>query len=112
MAMPDYIKTQFDHLIMAAKNNHLAILECTDKETGAVRYVLAAIVRTNGEEAACVPFGHMSEDTSEYVPPEEATRVRAPAQALRPAKPVTKDKILAGKFGLSGFEKPTIIKPD
>ena len=55
----------------AAENGDLALMECSDAETGAPRYVICAVGR-NGGEYLFTPFGHLAEGNpyEAYHPPE------------------------------------------
>lgn len=70
MAIPDYARTNFDTLVKAAKAGDLALMECTEVDSGETRYVLCAVGR---EEGDCVmtPFGHLAPGNpyDAYVPP-------------------------------------------
>lgn len=71
MAIPDYVRTNFQTLLRAAEAGHLALLECTDAVSGEVCYVLTAIV-WDGKDYVMTPFGHLClENPYEvYRPPE------------------------------------------
>ena len=43
MAIPEGYKNNFETLLRAARNEDLALVECTNKQTGKPAYVLAAI---------------------------------------------------------------------
>lgn len=71
MSIPDHIQTNFDTLLRAASNGHLALMECQDALTGAPRFVLCAVGR-DGEAFLFTPFGHLAEDDpyQAYSPPD------------------------------------------
>ena len=60
MAIPDHVQTNFNTLLRAADKGHLALMECTDAVTGAVRYVVCAVGRDKGE-FVFTPFGHLAD---------------------------------------------------
>ncbi|MDB5723333.1 MAG: hypothetical protein JWQ16_87 [Novosphingobium sp.] len=43
MAIPDAYRQNFDTLLRAAGEHHLALLECRDAATGEPRYVICAV---------------------------------------------------------------------
>ena len=51
MSIPDHARANFQTLLRAAADGNLALLECADAETGAVRYVICAVGRDAGEFA-------------------------------------------------------------
>lgn len=69
--IPDHIRANFQTLMRAAENGDLALMECSDAETGAPRYVICAVGR-NGGEYLFTPFGHLVEGNpyEAYHPPE------------------------------------------
>jgi hypothetical protein len=69
--IPDHIRANFQTLMRAAENGDLALMECSDAESGVPRYVICAVGR-NGGEYLFTPFGHLAEgDPYEaYHPPE------------------------------------------
>lgn len=69
--IPDHIRANFQTLMRAAENGDVALMECSDAESGVPRYVICAIGR-NGGEYLFTPFGHLAEgDPYEaYHPPE------------------------------------------
>ncbi|MCT9000183.1 DUF6117 family protein [Chelativorans intermedius] len=69
--IPDHIRANFQTLMRAAENGDLALMECSDAETGAPRYVICAVGR-NGGEYLFTPFGHLAEGNpyEAYRPPE------------------------------------------
>jgi hypothetical protein len=58
MAIPEPYRRNFDTLLRAAANGNLALMECTDADTGAPRYVLCAVGR-DGNDYVMTPFGHL-----------------------------------------------------
>ena len=71
MSIPDPIRANFQVLLRAAENGDLALLECTDAETGDTRYVICAIAQ-DGNGYVITPFGHMVADRdpfAAYIPP-------------------------------------------
>ena len=74
MAIPDYARTNFETLVKAAKAGDLALMECTEVESGETRYVLCAVGREEGDEEGdyvMTPFGHLATGNpyDAYVPP-------------------------------------------
>lgn len=71
MAIPAHIRANFETLLRAAQNGDLAVMECKDSGNGAIRYVLCAVGRNEGDYAF-TPFGHLAEGNpfEVYVPPE------------------------------------------
>jgi len=69
--IPDHIRDNFQTLMRAAENGDLALMECSDAETGAPRYVICAVGH-NGGEYLFTPFGHLAEGNpyEAYRPPE------------------------------------------
>ncbi len=45
MAIPDHARTNFQTLLRAARDDNLALMECTEVESGETRYVLCAVGR-------------------------------------------------------------------
>lgn len=61
MAIPVHIKTNFETLLKAARNDDLALLECHDAKTGEPRYVLAAVSQNPvTKQYDMSPFGHLA----------------------------------------------------
>ncbi len=71
MSIPDHARANFQTLLRAAADGNLALLECADAETGAVRYVICAAGRDAGE-FLFTPFGHLADGNpyEAYRPPE------------------------------------------
>jgi hypothetical protein len=71
MSIPDHARANFQTLLRAAADGNLALLECADAETGAVRYVICAVGRDGGE-FLFTPFGHLADGNpyETYRPPE------------------------------------------
>lgn len=71
MSIPDHAHANFQTLLRAAADGNLALLECADAETGAVRYVISAVGRDGGE-FLFTPFGHLADGNpyEAYRPPE------------------------------------------
>ncbi|MHB2266341.1 DUF6117 family protein [Aliihoeflea sp. PC F10.4] len=71
MAIPDDARTNFNTLLRAAGEGNLALMECQDAATGALRYVICAVGRDGGD---CVftPFGHLADGNpyDAYLPPD------------------------------------------
>jgi hypothetical protein len=70
MAIPDYLRTNFQTLLRAAGNGNLALMECQDAQTGEPRFVICAVGR-DGSDYVMTPFGHLVEGNpyDAYVPP-------------------------------------------
>ena len=71
MSIPDHARANFQPLLRAAADGNLALLECADAETGAVRYVICAMGKDGGE-FLFTPFGHLADGNpyEAYRPPE------------------------------------------
>jgi len=71
MSIPDHARANFQTLLRAAADGNLALLECADAETGAVRYVICAVGKDGGE-FLFTPFGHLADGNpyEAYRPPE------------------------------------------
>ena len=71
MSIPDHARANFQTLLRAAADGNLALLECADAETGAVRYVICAVGRDGGE-FLFTSFGHLADGNpyEAYRPPE------------------------------------------
>jgi len=76
MSIPDHARANFQTLLRAAENGHLALMECTDAVTGEPRYVICAVSRDG--DYLFTPFGHLADGNpyEAYVPPgsEPASR--------------------------------------
>ena len=74
MSIPDHARANFQTLLRAAADGNLALLECADAETGAVRYVICAVGRDDGE-FVFTPFGHLADGNpfEIYSPPDAST---------------------------------------
>ena len=70
MSIPDHARTNFQTLLRAAAEGNLALLECTDAETGVPRYVICAVGRAEGD-FVFTPFGHLAAGNpyEAYTPP-------------------------------------------
>jgi hypothetical protein len=70
MAIPDYLRTNFQTLLRAAGDGNLALMECQDAQTGEPRFVICAVGR-NGSDYVMTPFGHLVEGNpyDAYIPP-------------------------------------------
>ncbi|WIW90486.1 DUF6117 family protein (plasmid) [Sphingobium sp. V4] len=70
MAIPNYLRTNFQTLLRAAGDGNLALMECQDTQTGDPRFVICAIGR-DGSDYVMTPFGHLVEGNpyDAYVPP-------------------------------------------
>ena len=60
MAIPEPYRTNFDTLLLAARQGDLALMECADAATGEPRYVLCALGR-DGVDYVVTPFGHLAD---------------------------------------------------
>lgn len=71
MSIPDHARTNFQTLLRAAENGHLAVMECADAATGEPRYVICAVGR-DGDDYVFTPFGHLADGNpfDAYLPPE------------------------------------------
>jgi hypothetical protein len=77
MAIPEAIKTNFNTMVKAVKQEDIALLECRNRNTGEAAYAICAINRirqANSEpEIEMVPFGVMfSNDPYEILIPASA----------------------------------------
>lgn len=70
MAIPDYARTNFETLVKAAKAGDLALMECTEAQSGEIRYVICAVGRDAGDYVM-TPFGHLASSNpyEAYIPP-------------------------------------------
>jgi hypothetical protein len=80
VSIPDSISKNFDTLLRAASNGHLALMECTDAITGEPRYVICAVGR-EGTDYLFTPFGHLADGNpyDAYLPPAETLPGQSPA---------------------------------
>lgn len=71
MSIPEHARENFQTLLRAAQDGNLALMECADAATGAVRYVICAVGRDN-DDYVFTPFGHLAETNpyEAYRPPE------------------------------------------
>lgn len=71
MSIPDHARANFQTLLRAAENGHLALMECVDAVTGEPRYVICAVARDG--DYLFTPFGHLADGNpyKAYVPPGE-----------------------------------------
>ncbi|MDQ1157661.1 hypothetical protein QE385_001988 [Sphingomonas sp. SORGH_AS 950] len=49
MSIPAYARANFQTLLRAAEDGNLALMECADAQTGAMRYVICAVGKDNGD---------------------------------------------------------------
>ncbi|GLK47016.1 MULTISPECIES: DUF6117 family protein [Novosphingobium] len=70
MAIPEAHAANFQTLLDAASQGHLALMECTDAVTGEPRYVICAVGHDEGEYVM-TPFGHLHDGNpyQAYIPP-------------------------------------------
>lgn len=70
MAIPDPYRRNFETLLRAAADGNLALVECTDAETGVPRFVICAVGRDDGAYVM-TPFGHLHDGNpyDAYLPP-------------------------------------------
>ena len=70
MSILDHARTNFETLLRAAADGNLALMECVDAATGAPRYVICAVDRSDGD-FVFTPFGHLAEGNpfEAYLPP-------------------------------------------
>lgn len=72
MAIPNHVVENFKTICNAAFNSRLCIMECNDRKTGEIRYVLAAANDPNEDGViSFAPFGHLIDGNpyEEYIPP-------------------------------------------
>ena len=77
--IPDTVKTNFNMLCTAIKNNDVALFECTDKSSGKIIFTVCAVNRSeDGQTFNMVPFAKMFDGNpyDELTPPspEEAEK--------------------------------------
>lgn len=78
--IPEPFQKNFDTLLRAARNGDLALLECTDKDSGQVRHVICAMQWNEAEQKFdMIPFGHLCPGNpyDMYDPPEPDAKVRS-----------------------------------
>jgi hypothetical protein len=70
MSITDHARANFQTLLRAAENGHLALMECADAMTGEPRYVICAVGREDGG-FVFTPFGHLADGNpyDAYLPP-------------------------------------------
>lgn len=70
MSIPDHARANFQTLLRAAADGNLALMECTDAETGETRYVVCAVSR-DGVDFVFTPFSHLADGNPHdaYLPP-------------------------------------------
>jgi hypothetical protein len=70
VSIPDHARANFQTLLRAAVDGHLALMECADAATGETRYVICAVGR-DGTDFLFTPFGHLADGNpfDAYVPP-------------------------------------------
>jgi hypothetical protein len=56
--IPEGYKTNFNTMLLAAKNGHLALMECYDKATGKPVMTVCAVSRVGGE-FECAPIAKL-----------------------------------------------------
>lgn len=71
MSIPAHARTNFQTLLRAAADGSLALIECADAKTGAVRYVICAVGRDSADHVF-TPFGHLADGNpyDAYLPPD------------------------------------------
>lgn len=81
MSIPEYARTNFNTLLRAAANGHLALMECRDAATGAPRYVLCAVHRDEDGQFVMTPFGHLADGNpyQAYIPPGADAEIQPPS---------------------------------
>ena len=72
--IPESYKANFETLLIAARNGHLALVECKDRATLAPRYVICAAWQVEGGDTKIVPFGHLCNGNpyEEYTDPADS----------------------------------------
>ena len=70
MAIPEYARANFQTLLRAAREDNLALMECTEFGSGETRYVLCAVGR-DGDAYVMTPLGHLAPGNpyEAYIPP-------------------------------------------
>lgn len=71
MSIPAYARANFQALLRAAEDGNLALMECADAQTGAMRYVICAVGRDSGDYIF-TPFGHLADGNpyDAFLPPD------------------------------------------
>jgi len=71
MSIPKHVRTNFTTLLRAAAAGDLALVECADAVTGAVRHVICAAGH-DGDTIVMTPFGHLCPGNpyAAYRPPD------------------------------------------
>jgi len=71
VSIPAHARTNFQTLLRAAEDGNLALMECADAQTGAMRYVIYAVGKDNGGYLF-TPFGHLADGNpyDAYLPPD------------------------------------------
>jgi len=84
MSIPDHARANFQTLLRAAENGHLALIERADATTGEPRYVICAVGREDGD-FVFTPFGHLADGNpyDAYLPPAPGD----PAGSIYPDTP-------------------------
>ena len=70
MAIPEHARANFATLMNAAQAGDLALMECTEAQSGETRYVLCAVGRDD-DNFVMTPFGHLAPGNpyEAYIPP-------------------------------------------
>ena len=71
MAIPEPYRHNFQTLLRVAADGNLALMECSDAESGDPRYVICAVGRAEGDYVM-TPFGHLHDGNpfEAYLPPD------------------------------------------
>lgn len=71
MSIPEHARANFQTLLRAAEDGNLALMECADAQTGAMRYVICAVGRDRSNYVF-TPFGHLADGSpyDAYLPPD------------------------------------------
>ncbi|WP_296739701.1 DUF6117 family protein [Mesorhizobium sp.] len=72
MAIPNPVRTNFNTLLRAADDGHLALMECLDAVTRERRYVVCAVRHADDGDFVMTPFGHLADGNpyDAYLPPD------------------------------------------
>ncbi len=83
MSIPEHVRKNFNTLLRAAANGHLALMECRDAGTGEPRYVLVAVHRDDDDRFVMTPFGHLADGDpyQAYIPPRADADTPPPSSA-------------------------------